>query len=202
MKISKQKLQSHGGAGRGQGNRPIANRRVQISVNIPPSMLERIISRREVTGDSLSSTIVWLLDHGLKATEIVAKAIEVYGSQPGPAHQLSVELDKPILRKFEFLKKFITGEGSDIFSTAISELYDSRFNQYIHSQAEELRKLPDGMDRRIRLKNLLIYLQADHEDLHVLKKSLNYLEIPPYGKSWDMAKLRKMFKELSIKEHR
>ena len=69
MKQSKKKkLHGRGGPGRGQGNKPIANKRLQVSVNIPPAMLERIESRRKLTGDTLSSTIVWLIDHGLKAT--------------------------------------------------------------------------------------------------------------------------------------
>ena len=70
MKQSKKKkLHGRGGPGRGQGNKPIANKRVQISVNIPPAMLERIKSRQKITKDTLSSTLVWLLDYGLRATE-------------------------------------------------------------------------------------------------------------------------------------
>ena len=66
--LKEKKLHGRGGPGRGQGNKPIANKRVQISANIPPSMLERIKSRQKVTGGTLSSTIVWLIDHGLSAT--------------------------------------------------------------------------------------------------------------------------------------
>ena len=66
----KKKLHGQGGPGRGQGNKPLhENKRVKISANIPPSMLERIKALKKTTGDSLSSTVVWVLDHGLPVVE-------------------------------------------------------------------------------------------------------------------------------------
>ena len=69
MVSKKKKLLRRGGPGRGQGNRPIQNKRVQISVNVPPGLLDRVKVCQEITGDTLSSTIVWLIEHGLMAIE-------------------------------------------------------------------------------------------------------------------------------------
>ena len=70
MTVSKKKkLHGRGGPGRGQGNKPIENKRIQVSVNVPPAMLGKIKACQEITGDTFSSTIVWLIDHGLKITD-------------------------------------------------------------------------------------------------------------------------------------
>lgn len=63
----KKNVHGRGGSGRGQGRKRLKNKREKISTNIPPSMLRKIRSLQTETGDSLSSTIVWILDHGLKA---------------------------------------------------------------------------------------------------------------------------------------
>lgn len=59
------KLRGRGGPGRGQGRLPMKNKRIKISANIPYSMLTELKKLQETTGDSFSSTIVWVLDHGL-----------------------------------------------------------------------------------------------------------------------------------------
>jgi len=70
MTVSKQvKLRGRGGPGRGQGRKSLKHKRVKVSVNIPPSMLEKIKALQDVTGDTLSGTMVWVLDHGLSITK-------------------------------------------------------------------------------------------------------------------------------------
>ncbi len=75
MPVSKKiKLRGQGGPGRGQGNKRIKNKRVKASPNIPPDMLEEIkVIQKNITGDTLSSTIVWVLGYGLREIRKIYK---------------------------------------------------------------------------------------------------------------------------------
>lgn len=59
------KLKGRGGPGRGQGNKKMKDKRVKISINVPPKLLEKITRYQDVTGESLSGTCVWIIDNAL-----------------------------------------------------------------------------------------------------------------------------------------
>lgn len=65
MSVIIKKIHGRGGSGRGQGRHPIENKREKVSVSFPPGMKKKIIALKEVTGDSMSATIVWLCDQAI-----------------------------------------------------------------------------------------------------------------------------------------
>jgi len=64
MRITRKITGKRGGPGRGQGNikLPMHKKRVQAQVYLPPEMREYVNAYKNVTGDSLSTTIVCLID--------------------------------------------------------------------------------------------------------------------------------------------
>ena len=102
------------------------------------------------------------------------------------------------LRQFEFLKKIMGESDETIIQTAIADLYQFRFQTFIHQNVKDLCKIDDDIKRRIAMKDLLIYLYADQGDLMAVKNNLNYLDVPPHGQNWSMANVRQVFKDLNI----
>ena len=52
---------------RGQGRKRMKEekKRVRVTVNIPPVIYGKVVKCQDETGDSVSSTIVWLIDNAI-----------------------------------------------------------------------------------------------------------------------------------------
>ena len=121
------------------------------------------------------------------------------------------------LQRLEFLKDIMCENDETIIQIAIDDLYQFRFQAYIHQKVLEiddlyqfrfqayihqkvldLREIDDDIELRIAIKNLLTSLYADKNDLKAVQNDLNYLDVPPHGRSWSMAHVRQAFKDLNI----
>ena len=40
-------------------------KRVRVPVNIPPAIYDKVVRFQDETGDSMSSTVVWLIDYAI-----------------------------------------------------------------------------------------------------------------------------------------
>jgi len=67
MRITRKITGKRGGPGRGQGRTKLPKdiKCIQTQVYIPPEILEKIKDFQPITGDSLSATILYLIDHGI-----------------------------------------------------------------------------------------------------------------------------------------
>ena len=56
---------SPGNRGQGRKRMDEEKKRVRVSVNIPPTIYDKVVGFQDETGDSISSTVVWLLDQAI-----------------------------------------------------------------------------------------------------------------------------------------
>ena len=56
---------SPGNRGQGRKRMDKEKKRVRVSVNIPPTIYDKVVGFQDETGDSISSTVVWLLDQAI-----------------------------------------------------------------------------------------------------------------------------------------
>ena len=56
---------SPGNRGQGRKRMEEGKKRVRVPVNIPPAIYDKVVRFQDETGDSMSSTVVWLIDYAI-----------------------------------------------------------------------------------------------------------------------------------------